>query len=271
MNLVQQQSIATSPSATISSVPLTTVRPILRKSVWGMMAAAVAVLTACSSAPPNMSNNLPQRPIYVNGVPNFYVVQSGDTLSKIATRYGLDYRRIGALNGLDSNYTIHVGQRLVLLAPNQVSQSRPTTTTRPSSPSTTRPTTLQAPIVSGIQQNWQRPVTGNLVRSFNQSSGVLGNWYSSSQGAPVVASQAGTVMYVGNDLQEYGRLVLIQHTNDLITAYAHLGSFNVQEKQTVRAGQQIGTVGYAPTINQPAVEFQVRLRGTPVNPSAYVR
>ncbi|MBR7512678.1 M23 family metallopeptidase [Mycobacterium tuberculosis] len=56
-----------------------------------------------------------------------------------------------------------------------------------------------------------------------------------------------------------------------MSAYAHLGNFAVQERQTVQAGQTIGTVGADDNLSQPAVEFQIRYRGTPVNPASYLK
>ena len=43
----------------------------------------------------------------------------GDTVSQIAARYRLNYRQIGALNGLDSQYTIYTGQYLKLWQGNE--------------------------------------------------------------------------------------------------------------------------------------------------------
>ena len=43
-----------------------------------------------------------------------YVVQSGDSLSKIAAYHGLNWRSIAAKNNIQSPYTIFVGQRLSL-------------------------------------------------------------------------------------------------------------------------------------------------------------
>ncbi len=43
-----------------------------------------------------------------------YTVQRGDTLYSIAFRYGLDYRRLAAANGIAAPYTIYAGQRLQL-------------------------------------------------------------------------------------------------------------------------------------------------------------
>ena len=47
-------------------------------------------------------------------VPQYYTVKSGDTLSKIAARYNLDYREIASLNNIDSSYTIYTNQSLRL-------------------------------------------------------------------------------------------------------------------------------------------------------------
>lgn len=48
------------------------------------------------------------------GVPNRYQVKQGDTVSKIAQRYGLNWREIGRINNLNSSYTIYTGQWLTL-------------------------------------------------------------------------------------------------------------------------------------------------------------
>ena len=49
------------------------------------------------------------------------------------------------------------------------------------------------------------------------------------------------------------------------------GNFAVQERQTVQAGQTIGTVGTDNNLNQPAAEFQIRYRGTPSEPTSYLK
>lgn len=243
------------------------------------MAVSALALTACSTQPAAISR---ERLVMVNGVPSYYIVQTGDTLSRITSRYGLDYRRVAALNGLDSDYKIYVGQKLRLVngtvgAARPVAQ--PSTYNRPiynqsgyNQPNYNRPAYQPAAVVPTTnltQKNWLSPVTGTVTRTFDGTAGIKGQWYSAAVGSPVIASQAGTVLYAGNQLAEYGNLIMIRHNNDFVSAYAHLGQFNVKEGQNVTAGQQIGTVG---TVNgQPALEFQIRYRGTPVNPVAYVR
>lgn len=231
------------------------------------LAVSALALTACATRP----TNTPERLVMVNGVPSYYIVQSGDTLSRITSRYGLDYRRVAALNGLDSDYKIYVGQKLRLA--NAMTTARPVQNPTYNRPTySTQPNYNPAPAVQMpnlTQKNWLQPTSGRIIRTFDGSAGVKGQWYSANNGSPVVASQAGTVLYAGNQLAEYGNLIMIRHNNDFVSAYAHLGQFNVKEGQNVTAGQQIGTVGMVN--GQPALEFQIRYRGTPVNPQGYLR
>jgi len=43
-----------------------------------------------------------------------YIVQPGDTLSEIASEYGIDYKKIAQFNQLFPPYTLHVGQQISL-------------------------------------------------------------------------------------------------------------------------------------------------------------
>lgn len=67
-------------------------------------------VVGCASKP------IHQRPhgFYQQAIPERYQVRRGDTVSKIAARYGLNWREISRINRLDANHTIRVGQWLVL-------------------------------------------------------------------------------------------------------------------------------------------------------------
>ena len=94
----------------------------------------------------------------------------------------------------------------------------------------------------------------------------MGMWFAGKLGDPVQASQAGTVLYAGNGLQEYGNLIMIRHSDDYITAYAHNSELLVKEGDPIQRGQRIATMGSSGQTNQVALEFQVRLNGNPVDP-----
>jgi murein DD-endopeptidase MepM/ murein hydrolase activator NlpD len=77
-------------------------------------------------------------------------------------------------------------------------------------------------------------------------------------GTAVVAAADGVVGYVGDDLPGQGLTVLITHRGGWRTVYGHLGSATVDDNQTVRAGQQIGTVGLTAGDGRPSMHFETR-------------
>lgn len=75
-------------------------------------------LAGCATAPaPTQKDNNKINIVVKNGVPSHYQVQSGDTVVKIAKRYDLNWREISAINRLDNQHTIYIGQWLVLWQP----------------------------------------------------------------------------------------------------------------------------------------------------------
>ena len=77
------------------------------------------------------------------------------------------------------------------------------------------------------------------------------------RGTPVLAAQSGVVAYAGNQLRGFGNLVLIRHSNGLMTAYAHNERL-VAPGDTVRRGQRIAKVGSTGSVASPQLHFEVR-------------
>jgi murein DD-endopeptidase MepM/ murein hydrolase activator NlpD len=113
------------------------------------------------------------------------------------------------------------------------------------------------------------PVSGRIVSSFGGSADGQRNDginISASEGEPVRAAAAGTVTYAGNELRQYGNLVIIKHADGYITVYAHEASIGVKKGDLVAQGQQIGTAGATGGVNRPELHFEVRYDTKPVNP-----
>ena len=89
-------------------------------------------------------------------------------------------------------------------------------------------------------------------------------------GQDVNAAGAGKVVYVGSGLRGYGNLVIIKHSESLLSAYAHNREVAVKEGQSVKAGERIGAMGLGPR-QIPALYFEIRLNGRPVPVGPYLQ
>jgi len=90
------------------------------------------------------------------------------------------------------------------------------------------------------------------------------------KGTPVAAIDGGTVAYAGNELRGYGNLVLIKHSNGLISAYAHCEELLVKRGDSVNRGQVIARVGATGGVSEPQLHFELRRGKKPVDPREFL-
>ena len=210
-----------------------------------LLAAAALVLAACSTAP--SSGPVPE---------GHYRVQSGDTLYRIGQRFGQSVQTLAAWNNLNDPTKIEVGQ---VLKVRQTGRQQPNLKeSRPVAP--TNRLTLQWPAANG---------SANIIGHYNGSSNK-GIDIAGEQGSPVRAAAAGKVLYAGEDVRGYGKMILLSHNSSTITAYAHNDSFAVQKGQTVEAGQTIAAMGSTDT-DRVKLHFEVCINGKAVNPMQYLK
>lgn len=88
--------------------------------------------------------------------------------------------------------------------------------------------------------------------------------FSRETSEPVMAADAGTVIYAGNDTTN--GLVLIDHANGYQTMYSHLFKVNVMCGDMVEKGQMIGTIRSTPEEPQAYLIYELYFEGVPVNP-----
>jgi lipoprotein NlpD len=77
------------------------------------------------------------------------------------------------------------------------------------------------------------------------------------------------VVYSGEGLIGYGQLIIIKHSNALLSAYGHNRKRLVKEGDRVKGGQPIAEMG-ATNGAQPALHFEIRQGGKPVDPLRYL-
>lgn len=242
---------------------------MLLRTASCVLIASALLLQGCTSLTPMQAETS-----RLASNPNIYIVKNGDTLGGIAKRYHQDYRVLARLNNLDGNYSILAGQALRLnsAAPQTAqSQAAPNNRNTPSNtpPKTTMPPTTTVnsiPVVSPqATPVWQWPVKGSVLQKMDLNAGIKGIYIGGRVGDIVKAAADGDVVYADNKLKGYGNLILIRHANNYITAYAHSSQMLVSGGAHVQAGQAIGIMGIA-KLDQPMIEFQLRLKGNPQDP-----
>ncbi|MCD0505469.1 murein hydrolase activator EnvC family protein, partial [Bordetella petrii] len=115
--------------------------------------------------------------------------------------------------------------------------------------------------------NWGWPSSGPVTQPFSTSS--KGIDIGGALGDPVSAAADGKVMYSGNGVRGLGNLIIINHQNGFITAYAHNQKLLVKTGETVKRGSKIAEVGQTDTTS-PRLHFEIRRQGTPVDPLKYL-
>jgi len=120
---------------------------------------------------------------------------------------------------------------------------------------------------------FMRPVSGKVISTFGPKKDGLHNDginIKAARGTAVRAGENGRVVYVGDDLEGYGNLVLIRHENRYMSAYAHLGKMLVKKGDAVKRGQSIGTVGSTGHVDSPQLHFEIRKGTKALNPDKYL-
>lgn len=113
------------------------------------------------------------------------------------------------------------------------------------------------------------PVKGKLLSKYGKSKEGFYNDginIDSKKGTKVMSSQAGKVIYCGNEIPGYGNLILIKHSKNWITAYAHLNEVFTEKGKKVSKGEIIGSVGNTGNVRSPQLHFEIRKGKESVNP-----
>lgn len=257
------------------------------------------LLQGCSSGyAPVSERSLGARSEVRGPAPASYRVQRGDTLYSISFRYGLDYRQVARWNGIDSRYFIYPGQTLKLRpGGGSKAASGSTATPKPSNPVSAASTTTARAAANGSRSetaartsssspassspssvssagsgpvSWQWPHKGRIISRFgggepaNKGLDIAG-----SAGDPVKAAASGQVVYAGNGLLGYGNLVILNHNQRYLSAYAHNSRIFVREGDKVKAGEKIAEIG-STGATRTMLHFEIRRDGNPVDPLRYL-
>jgi lipoprotein NlpD len=113
---------------------------------------------------------------------------------------------------------------------------------------------------------WTWPMTGSLLKRFStEGVGSKGIDIAGKRGDIVKAAADGVVVYAGEGLVGYGKLLIVRHNDEYITAYAHNDRLIATEGQKLKLGQTIAEVGSTGT-DKDKLHFEIRYKGKPIDP-----
>jgi lipoprotein NlpD len=143
--------------------------------------------------------------------------------------------------------------------------SAPPATAAPSAP----PASASAGLGDADHLDWAWPAKGKIVSGFSETANLKGIDIAGTAGEAVRASAPGRVVYAGNGLRGYGKLIIIKHNATYLSAYAHNRDILVKEGQQVTRGQKIAEMGNTDA-DQVKLHFEIRRQGKPMDPAKFL-
>jgi lipoprotein NlpD len=196
------------------------------------------------------------------------VVERHQTLYRICKTYGVDIKSVASLNGIPDHHKIRVGQRIFI-------------------PGAKRPVRVDIYLEDVVLESAAKetgklahkrldfgwPVEGKRTDLFEESERRrhLGIDISAAPGTPIKAAAPGVVIYAGNTIRGYGNLIILRHSEEIVTVYAHNQVNLVEEGSPVERGQVIGRVGQTGRATGCHLHFEIRNNNKAVDPLLYLK
>lgn len=141
-----------------------------------------------------------------------------------------------------------------------------------SAPASARATPAAPAGFASLQGRLPLPMAGTVSGRFGEARPDAGNWrgvfIQASSGSPARAVAGGTVVFSGW-LRGFGNLLIIDHGADYLTVYGNAEAILKQVGDAVGAGDAVATAGSSGGLAQSGIYFEIRHRGTPVNPLSW--
>jgi len=195
----------------------------------------ILLISSCSSL-----NSLKET--YQKFLPNpqtsFYIVQPGDSLWSIALQFNIDQKALIARNNLKKPYVIYPKQKLLIEGIENLDFS----------------------FERGSLLQWHHPLNEDF-----QPSNINDGWmvFKQPKGTPIFSVDSGKVEVAGPDIPGYGNLVMISHSNNYLSLYAHCDKIFVEQGDEVKRGSMVAQLGSTES-PFPVLKFQLRKNGKPI-------
>jgi murein DD-endopeptidase MepM/ murein hydrolase activator NlpD len=230
-------------------------------SVAFMLHACARSRVPAGKRPPSAEKKIVKTGVY-------HVVERHQTLYRICKTYGVDLEKIASLNRISDPGKIEVGQQIFIPGAKKVLKVEIyIEDVAAESPDMKEEKAVEK------RPDFLWPIKGQLSNTFDNSedSRHMGIDISSPLGTAIKAANSGKVLYSGNTVKGYGNLIILRHSNEFVTVYAHNQVNLVEEGAWVERGQVIGKVGQTGRASGPHLHFEIRKNNRAVNPFLYLK
>ena len=202
----------------------------------------------------------------------YHVVERHQTLYRICKTYQVNLKEVTSLNGITDQSKIRVGQRIFIPGAKRVLNVEIyIDDVVAEETGTERGKVVEKADSKRLDFIW--PVEGKrgdlfeeAERKRHQGVDIL-----APVGTPIKASHSGRVIYSGNTIRGYGNLIILRHTEELVTVYAHNQVNLVEEGTWVEREQVIAKVGQTGRASGPHLHFEIRKNNEAVNPLLFLK
>jgi len=118
--------------------------------------------------------------------------------------------------------------------------------------------------VASNNKNWSLPVDAEILKKFSIENNHLGLTYDNVLGQDVRAVRKGEVVYSGDKMTSYGKMIIIKHAYGFYSIYNQNQEIYVSEGDSIEKGQVIAITG-----NKPFY-FEMKKYEEPINPLKYL-
>jgi len=180
-------------------------------------------------------------PKYRRGQCQFpYSVRSGDSLSLIAKRCDVNMLHLADHNLLMPPFHLDVGQVLYF---GQNKQSKQLSEVRAS-------TEFELPAKKQTEVEFKKDNQGRHAMVMKMPIGT-----------PIFPIKSGKVVYAGNALKAFGKMILVKHDNGLMSVYAHNAKLLVEEGDIVNGQRMLALSGSSGYVEEPSLYIELRYKG----------
>ena len=235
---------------------------IIKFLLWFLFLSIIFFITGCSRHHAPLEKPTPS--LERKGI--YHVVERHQTFYRICKTYGVDLKKVSSLNGISDPSKIQTGQRIFIPGAKKVLKVEiyiDDVVTE----------TGEGSKIDYKELDFIWPIEGKISEVFDEAESERhqGIDISAPVGTPIKASNAGTVVYSNNTIRGYGNLIILRHSEEYVTVYAHNQINLVEEGAWVEKGQIIGKVGQTGRATGPHLHFEIRRNNKAMGPLLFLK